>query len=857
MGGGPALYSCSDVSFQLGTYYSGQNGADNASQFQPKDPESISFDFVSSVIQFKMFLLENWIRGNYIEIYNILNSNDISEKYDIYNLIDELYGIESLYFKVTHDVVRFYDSLLKHILHFSNNHSTKLTKDIKRALSYLYTTTLSKLCVLKHSNDNEIVYTNLPKQLDLLQKELQEMEKIDDQQAINNYRDTYQKLLDTKIDQTKNIVNTVIVPEINKEFKALHSDTVTLVDTIIKLEGDAKRNEEKIRKEKKEFQNKLIMHRFASVLKFVGAGLNVLGPIGESVGTIVGTTASVVDSLSDDPTPKEIFEQVKKFSKTFIEQIQSIREKYLGQKKAAEETVEDQIKNVDSLIEEHNADEEKLKGLKDKLVETKNDLKKESDDSLDANSNKNIKQALSSVKDYLKETWKSATVEKVKKFLEKGSTIVNVLRNARSELFEEIKNDEEKLEKYDERINTAHAEYELLNKFEDNVYTVILPQIKELQNTITSMENQIKVQSHVQLDMSKWKVKEVLEDVKELIKKMTSLDQLQGSYESFEDCLNKIENGMNIMIDVYDRIDSYRDNADLAAYIANVGSSNPKFGKLDKNMTDLKAILQSNLVLKHYRIAVDSFTQHYFPFASIILDQNTLPKSLQMKDTKSLIMKAVDIVGKLSTQIVESKISFGYYDQFISTVEDMKFYEWPNDKSKNKITNLLSGQNISLNANVNKSSVSHHAVAFKDLQLKFVLKDSKLQQEFDKVLNDFSISMEIIDNCYYRCDTKIYYRSVGEIVTLKYHFERDVQGKPKGTNSIYDQISENDPFLSPYTTWNVQLHAVKTSDFSTLQKFVNESIDLRLMGTGKFIDSELDLAQICSHQNGMKTYSKA
>lgn len=68
----------------------------------------------------------------------------------------------------------------------------------------------------------------------------------------------------------------------------------------------------------------------------------------------------------------------------------------------------------------------------------------------------------------------------------------------------------------------------------------------------------------------------------------------------FHDCLDKIQNGMNQMIDIYDRIDSYRNNADLAAYITNVGTIEPRFSdsKLNDKISDLNAILESNLVLQ-------------------------------------------------------------------------------------------------------------------------------------------------------------------------------------------------------------------------------------------------------------------
>ncbi len=292
----------------------------------------------------------------------------------------------------------------------------------------------------------------------------------------------------------------------------------------------------------------------------------------------------------------------------------------------------------------------------------------------------------------------------------------------------------------------------------------------------------------------------------------------------------------------------------MAAYIANVGSATPLFDDqaLNDKITDFNALLQSNLVYQRYKLAIEAFGQHYFPFASSILDNYVLPSTLRMNDTKSVIAQAVYNVHELNTLIIEDKISFGSYSKYIMTDSNMTFYTWPYDKIKDQITNLLKGVNVTLNADIHNGLLDS-AVKFNDLQLKFVLQNKQLQSQFDETLLDFGLSLEIIDNCYYRCNEKFYYISFGGVISLGFSFQRHPDtGLPILRNKDYIQIQENDPFISPYTTWNVQI-TNKDDNFAKLKRFVNEPMNLTLTGAGQYVDRHWQ-PHICDNQTHVREW---
>ncbi|OXU24543.1 hypothetical protein TSAR_015611, partial [Trichomalopsis sarcophagae] len=116
------------------------------------------------------------------------------------------------------------------------------------------------------------------------------------------------------------------------------------------------------------------------------------------------------------------------------------------------------------------------------------------------------------------------------------------------------------------------------------------------------MESNLQGKSHAALDVSKWKILSTLRDVKLEMQKLTKGFKVQ---EDLSRCTEKLEEGMSIMINMYDRIEYYHDRAELANYIANINSNRANGIRMSnevlrRDVDDLKWIIQSNLVLEKY-----------------------------------------------------------------------------------------------------------------------------------------------------------------------------------------------------------------------------------------------------------------
>lgn len=656
-------------------------------------------------------------------------------------------------------------------------------------------------------------------------------------------------------------MDTLVAPQIDAKFEAMHFSIVSLVDDVIGMQNQTIEDEKKMSEAREKLQEKLIIHKALGIFKFIGASLSIFGGVGTAVGGLVGTVANVADSMIFTvgvPTPRKIIQDVNKFANSFKTDIEKIYDSYQNAVKTAKETVDKSIQEVEKLKKQCPEDSAELNKTEQLLRGTRSELDA-NNDALDPKSQKHVDSKIDTVKKYFNEIGSKITSKEAKEFMNRGFQIFNILSKA-SDFLTATYDEEKKISEIDANIKKLKNQYAALTVFEQGIYDTLLPKMKEIRSSIGAMEDRVKTQSHVQLDMSRWQIKEILGRVAQLVKGMRSSGELAKYADLLEQSTDEIASGLNLMMDIYDRIDSYRENADLATYIANVGSSTPRFGdvQLNDKITALDALLQSNLVLQRHKSAIQAFRQHYFPFASITLERYELPKSLQMNDTTSLIDESVRILNDLQTKIKDNDISIGGYSKFIKFDRNTSFFTWPHQKWNDQISKLLKGENVTLNADI-LNGMRDSAVKFNDLRLKFVLQNETLQPHLDGILQNYDVSLEIVDNCYYRCNDRIYYISFGEVLSFDFSFERDPKnGRPQRYNDVYDKISRNKPFLSPYTTWNIKLKNKDRNnrmDFTKLETFIHEPMNLALVGVGQFLDRELVVPEICNNQHHVRELS--
>lgn len=388
----------------------------------------------------------------------------------------------------------------------------------------------------------------------------------------------------------------------------------------------------------------------------------------------------------------------------------------------------------------------------------------------------------------------------------------------------------------------------ILETLEQNLGKVLIERVYDIRKSIYEMiQNLATPKPHTELDISKWQVQCLLRDAKDVFHKMTSGFEMGRDLQLSVDKLNE---GMSTLIGVYDRIDSYTEKQDLAHYIANVstshlkaiknafsrglgilnvGSTNP--AKADDCVRKLKEMIKINILLEEYEIALNAFKQYKFPFAPIYMEKVELPEALQIHDIDGLKNQAKSKIKLMRDAIQSSDILIGKYDQDIINVNPLQFYTWKHGEFKDDICKLLSGEEITLNADIAKG-LNQNAVKFKEIGIHFKLASEELQHELDAKLKRYVVYMTMVGNSYYRCGKRSYSMSIDENIVISYSLKKNKNGEPKSMNDVHRKIVGGRYFLSPYTVWSIKLSG---ESFGELDKFKNEAIDLQLIGNGQYV----------------------
>lgn len=187
--------------------------------------------------------------------------------------------------------------------------------------------------------------------------------------------------------------------------------------------------------------------------------------------------------------------------------------------------------------------------------------------------------------------------------------------------------------------------------------------------------------------------------------------------------------------------------------------------------------------------------------------------------------------------------------------KERPFYVWKSKDNKNQIKKLLSNELVTLNADILDSPKQNFAIKFTKIMLDFRFADKTKQNAFYKVINGMTIHLQMIGNNFYRCDRRTYYVPTDNDLQFIYQIsindknEMDVSGK----NPAYQTIVGRKAFLSPYSTWQIQIFAADRKE-NDLKKFINDEIDLELTGIGSLVLKSKALKEACEDEKLRKNY---
>ncbi|KAF8789764.1 hypothetical protein HNY73_007677 [Argiope bruennichi] len=638
----------------------------------------------------------------------------------------------------------------------------------------------------------------------------------------------------------------MITPEMETISKAMDSKIDLLIDETIELQRKVEKDKEALIKKKQELERAMALRGLFSCLSIFGQVLSFFGPVGAVVGTVIGATSSVAESLVLDNQQQDlqIAPDIVPNLKILGNQIKSIREKkvnYLS-------------KLLEEITQEIGKNPKKLGDMSEKIADLKIRLNKVKENKYDFKEVKTLeselKQEIKNKEGQLKiegvvpdDKTKGAlkVVERMTQAVQLGSLLVDI--------YNKHKNDQEKVDTITDAIQKTDEKIKKLKEYEEQIYEVISPTLHSMENNLQDVASKLEAKSQASLEVTKWKVQSALRDMKLQMQQLTEGFQVK---DSLARCIEKLEEVMTTLINVYDRIQNYQDQQNLANYIADISSasassiniSNPN---LVKAVNHLEMVIRSNVVLTQYRAAVNAFKQWVFPFASYYLEQSMLPSQLQLEnDFENLVDGAVKQIDSIKSKLDLYKTSVKKTDKYINTGEFSSrymstepFYVWRNQEYRDTISKLLSGQEVVLRADVKNSAPDKEAIKFSVVELYFKTNNETMQSGINNVIKGFDIMVTHLGNSYYRYADKIYVITC-DSQTILYSCEKNTAGEPVRKNMVFDKIKEGDLMLSPYTLWEIKMiNSTRKVTFRDLDIY-KDYVDIELSGYGSYVLSNVN-----------------
>lgn len=782
---------------------SGRHGFNSVGIEQPRSIKPINPSF--TVNEYKKFVREqlvNNLRESNLKTFvmDLYEGQRIQSLYDTLGAIDELQGIESQYF-LSRDKVSFFPfvkSLLRRIKEYAKTHS-KSTEEMN-VLNYLYAATFQKYLAIR-SNFTQISTIDLPEHLDSVRAYIDKLRGFKRDAFYESQHDS-KVSLNEKINTTKMFIKTHFTQEIE-------NITIVTENQIFRMLNLSANDEN----ERIQLKHAMAIHRAMNPIKIVTSLLLIIADpnveeITKNISILYGFGNENFRNTSQSFTaPKS---STKEIGRYFIKEYQLFSE---------------QLKDIDMKFTEFMKVQKSAEFLE--IILEINLMKKEVDAAI-GQMRIGLKNILIKMESKLDER-DSNFHEKIE-LIRRVKAIIQ-LNYITIEAYNRIRGDDAKIHE----INQVIDKMQNMNRkqYEDSFYNEIIPKLCEIEAILnTDRDHGIGLR----------KVQNKLKDVKSFLqKRMKELEIPSRHY------IEKLDELMAILITIYDRIGSYSYSETFAALLRKITTISFS-EKYNKSIISLNQIIQSNLVLEKYEMAMYSFKEHQFPFA-LQLAKFDLPADLQFNNTEILIEKIIDHIEYLKEQVQLSKISIGKYDREI--FKDIEFnssttpfFIWKSHDFKNEIEKLFSGEEIVIKADI-LNGIEQNAVKFNEIGIHIKSSNENTQIELNAELESFNVTMTMIGNSYYRCGARFYSIPVDSI-TIEYSMDKNQDGKTKSLNENSRTIKNEDYFLGPYAMWSIKL-THQNNDFKKLTKFQYQSIDLELIGRGQYFkDHGLYASEICS-----------
>lgn len=714
------------------------------------------------------------------------------------------------------------------------------SKDDKTAMQILFTALLSRIVAIK-TNENRATVLNIPVYLDLVQERIEILRNIEKHFDQKEYQDQYKNSLDAKIKEALVLIQTDIVPEIDKSFEDIGRSVEGLLEEIAEMIEEEEGNIVQLNALRKKLEKQIIFNTIMSVFKVAAAVACLFGPMGFAIAGAIGSGVLLAESLVDINdlvyyyTSQTDENQLKDFATSFNDSINKVNAVFFEEVDLYKMQLDDMIELMDK--ESNNNPE---------IIDYIN-KEKDAMEFLQRNNNTNITNP-NDIRERRNELQKKLngtkwTNERIHKILD---GIVEVARAGKA-MYNQIRGDLKEISEVDAQIKYAKTKIKIYQDLSNQIMEVLVPIVIKFHAYVQTVTKNLANKSPVHLDLVKWEVQRRLSDIKLLFSKVAE-NTIANS--KLKRGFAKIEEGFAVLINVYDRIDSYKEKAKFAFFFGKMLEGRKpdiKDPELNTAVLNMNKVIQSNLIMEQHELAVHAFKQQQFPFAQFHLSQFEFPSDLMPNDTETLIRTIESQIHNTKDAIIRGKVTLGKYDsELFKDVEFgsnglVPFYKWDSRDIEMEVENLLNGKDIIIRSDIRKA-VNQNAVKFNEIEFKLVTEPPTAQAKLDELLRNYNLIVKMVGNGYYKCGNRFYYISVDENIVLEYSMRKGSDGRPAITNEVYRKIRENAYFVSPYAVWSIRLDNPNMTSI-----LVNTPVHLELTGRGQYFKNGQYASEVCTH----------
>ncbi|XP_037025621.1 uncharacterized protein LOC119066998 [Bradysia coprophila] len=796
------------------------------------------------------------------QVYWKLDGNEqVQSLYKIIDFIDELNTLELQYFDLQEyvDFLPFYESILKRLESFADKNTPNLRMDERKILATLYTSALTKANGLRRGKDSNLVI-DVVTYLNTMSDTVKTLNDIGRDIVITEYRNDYEKDLDAKIDEADKLINENLMPKIKEKFEEMDESLQSVIDETVQRQDQTREEIKEQEKNLEKLQQNWILRSVLQTMNFVADIAGNAGPEAKLASTLIKMGTNIGGKFIVDP--EDSLDIEVKIPAGVTNVISKISDVVAKRKKKKIEAMEKEIEELTKALRKDENEEQKklddkewenyvtlrnltdlgnlqkrLKEAKEETNPTQGKIKKIKDDlKTFINGEKTAMEKQVKFKEQTKKNWS--------KRFERMSTAIDLIDSG-IETIKKIIGDRTKIDTMTKAISKNYDSLRALEQFETTVYDELIPEMTKFHESIENTRKTLGTKSHVALDLQKWNIKEAITDAKESMILSISGYMVEGKMRSLFD---KLIDAMSLMINIYDRIQTYSEHAKLATYIGQLHKAS--FQKIQIADPQMESIfnhmlfnIHANIIITQYLAATNAFKQSVFPFAANYFEDYRLPASIRtqapnLNDLVSLIVQQINgfknRIEQLNKAVINENDANIMGAKFDSKLPGSRsFYLWRSKDHRKEIEDLFAGDRIYLHADV-ASGLNNSAIKFNTVNLTFHAVNETFQSSLDAVLQTAHITMIHMGISYYRCANE-FYSIKSPPQTIKF------SGTNIMANNVYVKLRDGSSMLSPYTTWGLGLTVddqEKLKEISSLTP-----IDVELIGTGQFLLHGTDICQ--------------